>query len=99
MSAKEIDVKSLPESMWQIKPWWCQPWSIVLTGLGLSLGSWLLLHSLFITLPVVVVILGWWILFLGIVPMQYSAAVREAKSDQSNLSQSGMSQTELSQQN
>ncbi|MEL6555366.1 MAG: DUF6737 family protein [Cyanobacteria bacterium J06621_11] len=82
VKANEIDIESLPESMWQIKPWWCQPWSIVLTGLAISFGSWLLLHRLLVTLPVAVVILGWWVLFLGIVPMQYSAAVREAKSDE-----------------
>jgi hypothetical protein len=60
-------------SMWQTKPWWCQPWSIVLTGIVIPTVSWLLLHRLWITLPVVGVILVWWILFLKLVPDQYAA--------------------------
>ena len=85
MTTESVGIESLPESMWQIKPWWCQPWSILLTGVAVSLGSWFLFHRLLVTLPIVVVILGWWMLFLVIVPMQYSAAVREAKSGQSDL--------------
>ncbi len=76
-----IDIQSLPDSMWQIKPWWCQPWTIVLTGV-IAVGlSWLLLHRLWITLPVGLVISAWWVLFLGVVPAQYAAAVREAGFD------------------
>lgn len=60
--------------MWAIKPWWCQPWSIVLTGLAISTLSWLLLHQLWITLPLAMVIGLWWWLFLWIVPAQYAAA-------------------------
>ena len=30
-----------PVAFWSLKPWWCQPWSIVLTGrCHGSLGSW-----------------------------------------------------------
>ncbi len=65
------------ESFWQMKPWWCQPWSIILTGLAIPAGSWLLLHRLWITLPVVGVILLWWTLFLALVPAQYMAAMKE----------------------
>jgi hypothetical protein len=66
-----------PSSLWQTKPWWCQPWSIVLTGLAIVTGSWLLLHRLWITLPVGGVIAVWWLLFLQLVPAQYAAEVRE----------------------
>ncbi|MEL6160691.1 MAG: DUF6737 family protein [Cyanobacteria bacterium J06554_11] len=71
------NIQNLPESMWQIKPWWCQPWSIVLTGLAISFASWLVLHRLWITLPIVGVIGIWWWLFLWLVPTQYAAAIRE----------------------
>lgn len=64
-------------SIWEVKPWWCQPWSIILTGLAIPTGSWLLLHLWWITLPVVAVIVVWWVLFLGIVPAQYAAAVMQ----------------------
>lgn len=67
----------MADSIWQMKPWWCQPWSIVLTGVAIPTGSWLLLHRLWITLPVAGVIALWWVLFLGLVPAQYAAAVRE----------------------
>lgn len=70
----------LPESMWQLKPWWCQPWSIVLTGIIIPVVSWLLLHRLWVTVPVASVVLVWWLLFLVLVPMQYAAAVREQTS-------------------
>ncbi len=64
-------------SMWQAKPWWCQPWSIILTGIAIPIASWLLLHRLWITLPVAGVMGVWWVLFLVLVPAQYAAAVRE----------------------
>ncbi|MGD1862956.1 MAG: DUF6737 family protein [Phormidesmis sp.] len=81
-AAFEVDTLSdMPDSMWQMKPWWCQPWSIVLTGVTVPLCSWLLLHRLLITLPVALVMAGWWLLFLVLVPAQYAAAVREAKSN------------------
>ncbi|MGB3768645.1 MAG: DUF6737 family protein [Phormidesmis sp.] len=71
--------EQMPESMWAVKPWWCQPWSILLTGVSIPAVSWLLLHRLWITVPVVGVMLVWWLLFLVLVPGQYAAAVREGR--------------------
>ncbi|MEL6602069.1 MAG: DUF6737 family protein [Cyanobacteria bacterium J06614_10] len=76
-NVQPANVQNLPESMWQIKPWWCQPWSIVLTGVAIPAASWLILHRLWITLPVVGAVSIWWWLFLWVVPTQYAAAVRE----------------------
>lgn len=70
----ESGSNSPASSMWQTKPWWCQPWSIVLTGITIPTASWLLLHKLWITLPVAGVMVAWWILFLVLVPAQYAAA-------------------------
>ena len=56
---------------WSLKPWWCQPWSILLTGSGSVLGSWFWPHRLWVTLPIAVVILTWWALFLILVPTAY----------------------------
>ena len=28
---------------WSLKPWWCQPWSIISTGVLMVGGSWMLL--------------------------------------------------------
>jgi len=60
-----------PVAFWSLKPWWCQPWSIVLTGVVITLGSWQFLHRLWITLPITLAILAWWMLFLVLVPAAY----------------------------
>jgi hypothetical protein len=59
---------SAPQSVWELKPWWCQPWSILLTGLAVVGGSWLLLHLWWITTGVSMVIGAWWLLFLVLMP-------------------------------
>ena len=64
----------MPESQpifWSLKPWWCQPWSILLTGVLVIAGSWLLLHRWWISAPVAVAVLAWWGLFLVLVPAAY----------------------------
>lgn len=53
---------------WQEKPWWCQPWTIILTGLGLVGGSWWFIQRWWLTLPLAVLILLWWWYFLLIYP-------------------------------
>ena len=60
-----------PGSIWELKPWWCQPWSIVLTGLLAVAGSWLLLHRWWITAPAALAVIVWWGLFLVLVPAAY----------------------------
>lgn len=67
------------DTLWETKPWWCQPWSILLTGVVIPTGSWLVLHRLWITVPVAGAIALWWMLFLVLVPAQYAAAVKEYK--------------------
>lgn len=62
--------ESIP-SFWSLKPWWCQPWSILLTGVLVIAGSWLLLHRWWISAPVAVAVLAWWGLFLVLVPAAY----------------------------
>lgn len=54
--------------VWDYKPWWCQPWSILLTGLGIIVGSWLLLKTIWITVSISLVIFAWWIYFLIVYP-------------------------------
>lgn len=58
-------------SIWDEKPWWCQPWTIVLTGLGADSASWLLWQRWWITAPVAGAVLVWWWLFLVLVPTAY----------------------------
>jgi len=58
-------------AFWSLKPWWCQPWSILSTGVLVIAGSWLLLHRWWISAPVAVAVLAWWGLFLVLVPAAY----------------------------
>ncbi|MFN9630129.1 MAG: DUF6737 family protein [Cyanobacteriota bacterium] len=64
-------------SFWQLKPWWCQPWSILSTGVVI-MGLAGLAHQrfavpLWLVLPVVLATLAWWLLFLVIVPSSFAA--------------------------
>ena len=61
-------------SPWQLKPGWCQPWSIVLTGCAIVGGSWLLLHRLWLT-GLVAVPIGLW---MGFFVLVWPRLMREA---------------------
>lgn len=75
----------MPASLWQSKPWWCQPWSILLTGLILCAGAWFgsgwLLPALrlWISAAVALAVAAWWLLFLVLVPQAWAAAQAEAQ--------------------
>ncbi len=56
---------------WDLKPFWCQPWSIILFGIGLLVSIWILFHNLILTSLVSVFIIVWWVLFLIIAPGLY----------------------------
>ncbi len=71
-----------PTSLWQLKPWWCQPWSIVLTGLAIPTGAWILFHRLWLVLPIAGVIAIWWTVFLYLVPRQYAEYLAQTSSTQ-----------------
>jgi hypothetical protein len=75
--------ETISADLWQSKPWWCQPWTILLTGMLLITGSWLLLHSLWLTIPVASLIGAWWLYFLILVPrmLQQMAAADSARSE------------------
>jgi hypothetical protein len=54
--------------LWQYKPWWCQPWTIVLTGIIIIAGSWVVFHKIWLSIVVAVPIVIWWTYFLVLVP-------------------------------
>ncbi|MEO0947369.1 MAG: DUF6737 family protein [Cyanobacteria bacterium J06641_5] len=41
--------------------------------------SWLLLHRLWLTVPIALAVSAWWLVFLVLVPKQYADAVRSAQ--------------------
>ncbi|OKH36362.1 hypothetical protein NIES2119_17085 [[Phormidium ambiguum] IAM M-71] len=53
---------------WDYKPWWCQPWSILLTGTILISGSWFIWQIIWLTLVISVPVLTWMGFFLLIWP-------------------------------
>ncbi len=68
----QLAVETKPAgSLWDQKPWWCQPWTIVLSGLIAIAGSWWLLQTIWITALVFTAIAAWWLLFLVLVPRAY----------------------------
>lgn len=72
--------KEVSGDLWQSKPWWCQPWTIILTGVLLVMGSWLVFHRLWLTLPLSFLIGVWWLYFLVLVPKmlrEMAATARE----------------------
>jgi hypothetical protein len=63
------------QTLWQHKPRWCQPWSILLTG-GLVVGaSWWLLKVWWVTTLAAVAVLAWWTLFLIVMPRAWGEAM------------------------
>jgi hypothetical protein len=66
--ADQILSNQQPLNPWNYKPWWCQPWSILLTGVVIVLGSWAILKTVWVTVLVSLPILIWWTYFLLIWP-------------------------------
>jgi len=55
-------------NVWQHKPWWCQPWSILLTGISLIGGSWWMFQRVWITALIAAPVLVWMGFFLLVYP-------------------------------
>jgi hypothetical protein len=55
-------------NVWDTKPRWCQPWSILLTGIVVIGGSWFLIRTVWLTILVSLPILLWWFVFLILYP-------------------------------
>jgi hypothetical protein len=70
-----------PPSIWQHKPWWCQPWSILLTGITIISGSWLVFQRLWITALVAIPILAWMGFFILVYPKAMQSAASDPKSN------------------
>jgi len=68
---------------WNYKPWWCQPWSIILTGITLISGSWLILKLIWLTIIVAIPILSWMGFFLLIWPkLMIESGILDQKSNE-----------------
>ncbi|KAL6502864.1 hypothetical protein OROHE_024032 [Orobanche hederae] len=75
-----LDYLSLEyDSVWDTKPSWCQPWTIVLTGIGIITGSWLIVNSIVFTSMVATLICLWWYIFLYSFPKEYLDMIVERR--------------------
>ncbi|WP_242056803.1 MULTISPECIES: DUF6737 family protein [Oscillatoriales] len=62
---------------WGYKPWWCQPWSIAVTGSGLIGLSWLLFKTVWVTVVVSLPVLIWMGFFLILWPQLMKQSTTE----------------------
>ena len=67
-----IESNNSSTNIWDYKPGWCQPWSIILTGTVIVAGSWLVLHILWLTILVCLAIFAWWVYFLILYPRMFA---------------------------
>ena len=64
--------KDKNKGFWEIKPLWCQPWSIICFGVLVLVSIWELFGDLILSSIVGLIIFSWWVLFLIIVPNSYN---------------------------
>jgi hypothetical protein len=64
-------------NVWHHKPWWCQPWSILLTGATFIGGSWFAFHRLWLTALVAVPLGAWMGYFLLVFPRVMAQLYRD----------------------
>jgi len=74
---KDPDDQALP--FWSLKPWWCQPWTILLSGVTAVAASWTVLRLWWITAGVAILVSLWWLLFLVLVPEAYRQQAADAQ--------------------
>tara|TARA_B100000214_G_scaffold250502_1_gene184080 strand:+ start:114 stop:332 length:219 start_codon:yes stop_codon:yes gene_type:complete len=56
---------------WDLKPYWCQPWSIIIFGILVIIFSWIPFENIIFSAVVGLIIIIWWVVFLIIAPNLY----------------------------
>ncbi len=59
------------KNYWALKPYWCQPWSIITSGILAIAFTWIFLNSIIITLILGTLVFVWWLVFLILAPNLY----------------------------
>ncbi|WP_420063646.1 DUF6737 family protein [Prochlorococcus marinus] len=67
-------------SFWSGKPFWCRPWSILLTGLVIIISTYFFIEILFVDILITSLIIIWWVLFLYYVPKIYTNSLDSSSS-------------------
>ena len=60
------------KNFWDLKPFWCQPWSIIIFGILMLIFCWTLFNNVIITSILGLFIIIWWLIFLILVPKSYN---------------------------
>ena len=66
-------------NVWATKPAWCQPWSIIASGLLVIAAPAGLFHLTWLSALFAIPIAAWWYLFLLVYPSQFKAYVEAAR--------------------
>jgi len=72
-------------TVWSYKPWWCQPWSILLTGIVLIGASWGLSHRIWVTILVAIPLLTWMGFFLILYPTWFRQMLEQQMAEGGDL--------------
>ena len=59
------------KSFWDSKPFWCQPWSIIFSGILVLITSWIIFNNFIVNALLGFLIIIWWVVFLILVPENY----------------------------
>ncbi len=82
---KSDSLFSIGSDYWAEKSWWCQPWTILLSGFIFILVSWNLFHLFFLTGFLAFLIFLWWLLFLLIAPSLYERQISPSDKQTENI--------------
>lgn len=70
--SKAFDANQYDMNFWHYKPWWCQPPSIIITGIGFVIAANVFGDcSLKTTVLACGPVLLWWYIFLVVVPTSF----------------------------
>jgi hypothetical protein len=69
-------------SIWSLKPWWCQPWSILLTGLTLIGGSWFVFGNIWLSICTALPLSAWMGYFLILYPRLMQEMMQEEREEE-----------------
>jgi hypothetical protein len=78
---QKANASSSSSSVWKTKPFWCQPWTIVLFGVFCVSLPTLVFDWKFVSVAVAVPISAWWYVFLVLYPKSYASSSFEEKEE------------------
>lgn len=85
-SQGEERMDNMSDNVWDFKPWWCKPYSILTTGSVGVVGAWAISgNSVIITIATALLVGTWWYVFLIAYPSEFRAYVQRLKSERTGF--------------